>query len=289
MLRSMNSAVSGMQAFQTDLDVVGNNIANMNTPGFKASSTEFANILSQTIAGGNGGSSTGLGGTNPQQVGLGVNVAATPMDFSQGPTETTDTPTNVLINGNGLFVVQDASGNKYYTRAGDFSVDDNNNLVLPNGYKALGYEANADGSINTASGPTNVLNLNSLAKAAGVTLAQSPNAQIGSDGSISVTGNDNQSHVIGYLALGTVPNYDGLQQDGDNLFQQTSSSGTVSYSQPGLNNTGALQAGALEQSNVNLSAEFAEMIVAQNGFVANTHMIGTDNQVLQALVSMKNS
>ncbi|AEJ43272.1 flagellar hook-basal body complex protein [Alicyclobacillus acidocaldarius] len=159
MLRSMNSAISGMQAFQTDLDVVGNNIANVETVGFKQSDVQFADLLSQTMslgtagtAPGTGGSSatTGLGGTNPEQVGLGVQVAATQMDMSQGPDETTGVPTNVAIQGNGFFVVTDGT-NTYLTRAGNFSVDSAGNLVLPNGVVAEGYEATSGSSSSGSS------------------------------------------------------------------------------------------------------------------------------------------
>ncbi|EPZ46256.1 flagellar hook-basal body complex protein [Alicyclobacillus acidoterrestris] len=284
MLRSMNSAISGMQAFQTDLDVVGNNIANVNTVGFKSSSTNFANILSQTLAGGSSGTAT-QGGTNPQQVGLGVKVASTAMDFSQGATDTTDIPTNVLINGNGLFVVKDASGDTYYTRAGDFSVDNNDNLVLPNGMIAQGWSSTDATSGNPTAGELTNINLKTLDS----NVAANPNVQIGSDGSITVSNTDGTTSVVGYLAIANVPNQDGLEQQGDNLFSVTTASGPASYSLPGKSNAGTLQSGALEGSNVDLSSQFAEMIVAQNAYVANTHMIGTDNSILQALVNMKNS
>lgn len=282
MLRSMNSAISGMQAFQTDLDVVGNNIANVNTVGFKSSSTNFADILSQTTAGGSAGTAS-QGGTNPQQVGLGVKVASTALDFTQGATETTSNPTDVAINGSGMFVVQDANSNLHYTRAGDFSVDSNSNLVLPNGMIATGWSSAQTGS--TATAPTTLMNLKTLDS----NISSNPNVQIGSDGSITVTNTDGSTKVIGYLALASFPNLDGLEKQGDNLFGQTTASGSATYMQPGVANSGTLQSGALEQSNVDLAKQFSEMIVAQNGFVANTHMIGTDNSVLQALVNMQHA
>lgn len=284
MLRSMNSAISGMQAFQTDLDVVGNNIANVNTVGFKSSSANFADILSQTTAGGNAGTAS-QGGTNPQQVGLGVKVASTALDFTQGATETTSNPTDVAINGSGMFVVQDASGNLHYTRAGDFSIDNASNLVLPNGMIATGWSTATVPAASTTATPSSLINLKTLDPS----IASNPNVQIGSDGSITVTNTSGTTQVVGYLALASFPNLGGLEKQGDNLFGQTTASGSAAYMQPGVANSGALQSGALEQSNVDLAKQFSEMIVAQNGFVANTHMIGTDNQVLQALVGMKNS
>ncbi|WP_062307958.1 flagellar hook-basal body complex protein [Alicyclobacillus sendaiensis] len=301
MLRSMNSAISGMQAFQTDLDVVGNNIANVETVGFKQSDVQFADLLSQTMSmgtagtassSGSGGSSatTAMGGTNPEQVGLGVQVAATQMDMSQGPDETTGVPTNVAIQGNGFFVVTDGT-NTYLTRAGNFSVDSAGNLVLPNGVIAEGYSSKPTGASTTQ--PTTEINVYQLAniqQGSGDTVS---NVSIGSDGSITATitkKGTTTTEVIGYLALAQVPNPQGLVSVGDNLFSASSpAAGTPTYWTPGQGTYGTLASGELEGSNVDLSQQFAQMIVAQNAYVANTHMIGTDNAILQALVNMKNS
>ncbi|WP_311794606.1 flagellar hook-basal body complex protein [Alicyclobacillus acidiphilus] len=297
MLRSMNSAISGMQAFQTDLDVVGNNIANVNTIGFKSQSVNFSDIMSQTLAGGNAGSTT-VGGTNPEQVGLGVQVADTEMDTSQGPDETTGNATDVAIQGTGYFVIQNAAGTeKYLTRAGDFSVDSAGNLVLPDGNLAMGYYATTSG---TSSGNLEPINLQSFVNAATTGSYSTPatpynigNVTIGDDGSINVTygnGSTSTTKTVGYLALASVPNPAGLNKVGDNLFSyQSVAAGTPTVSTPGTGVMGTLASGELEQSNVDLSQQFAEMIVAQNAYVANTHMIGTDNTILQALVNMKNS
>lgn len=301
MLRSMNSAISGMQAFQTDLDVVGNNIANVETVGFKQSDVQFADLLSQTMSLGTAGTSpstggsgatTGIGGTNPEQVGLGVQVAATQMDMSQGPDETTGVPTNVAIQGNGFFVVTDGTST-YLTRAGNFSVDSAGNLVLPNGVIAEGYSSSSKPSSASTTQPTTEINVYQLA---GVTLGSGntvSNVSIGSDGSITATitnGTTTTTKVIGYLALAQVPNPQGLVSVGDNLFSASSpAAGQPTYWTPGQGTYGTLASGELEGSNVDLSQQFAEMIVAQNAYVANTHMIGTDNAILQALVNMKNS
>lgn len=343
MLRSMNSAISGMQAFQTDLDVVGNNIANVETVGFKQSDVQFADLLSQTMSLGTGetapstgGSSatTGTGGTNPEQVGLGVQVAATQMDMSQGPDETTGVPTNVAIQGNGFFVVTDGT-NTYLTRAGNFSVDSAGNLVLPNGVIAEGYETTSGSSGSGTSGsgstssstppsppsaastspPSKQVNVaqwaldwvqKNVSSAGSATLSQIQvsNVSIGSNGAITATftytpssGTSGSSstpttytEVLGYLALAQVPNPQGLVSVGDNLFSASSpAAGQPTYWTPGQGTYGTLASGELEGSNVDLSQQFAEMIVAQNAYVANTHMIGTDNAILQALVNMKNS
>jgi flagellar hook protein FlgE len=124
---SMNSAVSGLRAHQLMLDVTGNNIANVNTPGFKAGRTTFSDVLSQTLAGATAPSQN-VGGTDPQQVGLGVRTGAITNLFTQGGILTTNKPTDLAIQGDGFFVLSDGSAN-YYTRAGAFEVDSIGNLV----------------------------------------------------------------------------------------------------------------------------------------------------------------
>lgn len=146
---SMNSAVSGLRAHQQMLDVVGNNIANVNTPGYKAGRTTFSDILSQTVAGATAPSEA-LGGTDPQQVGLGVRTGAITNLFTQGGILTTNKPTDLAIQGDGFFVLSDGSAN-YYSRAGAFEVDSAGNLVdSVTGYRVQG----AGGDINISPSAT---------------------------------------------------------------------------------------------------------------------------------------
>ncbi|GGI94720.1 flagellar basal body protein [Alicyclobacillus cellulosilyticus] len=301
MLRSMYSAISGMQAFETKLDVIGNNIANVNTTGFKASRVDFSDMLSQTMAGASAPlapNQTGPGGTNPEQVGLGVKIAAIPIQFTQGAPETTGNPLDMAINGAGLFVVTPDNGTtKLYTRAGDFTLDANGNLVLPNGEIAMGTDSKNPANPLTLK-VVNILNFaktNSLSIPASLTNSNdqiaylSSTLQIGKDGSISVMDSTGQRQVIGYLALATFANPAGLEKVGDSLFQVSANSGSATYQTPGMNNAGTLMPGALEMSNVDLTREFTEMIVAQRGFDANSKIIGTDNAILNDIVNLKNS
>ncbi len=137
-MRSLYAAVSGLRVHQTKMDVIGNNIANVNTVGFKGSSVTFQEVFSQTVKGA-GSPTAGKGGTNPQQIGLGVGMGSISVNHSKGSTQRTDNPTDLMIDGNGFFVVSnDAnSQNKFYTRAGNFIVDRNGNLVTTEGYKVL--------------------------------------------------------------------------------------------------------------------------------------------------------
>ncbi|MGY1703659.1 flagellar hook protein FlgE [Geodermatophilus sp. SYSU D00697] len=147
MLRSMFSAISGLRAHQTKLDVTGNNIANVNTVGFKGSQTVFEDTLSQVLS--NGGAPTAeRGGTNPAQVGLGVKVAGITTNFGQGSTQNTGRSTDFLISGDGFFVTS-AGNEQTYTRAGSFSFDGSGKLVTPDGAVLQGWMARADGTVDT--------------------------------------------------------------------------------------------------------------------------------------------
>lgn len=136
MLRSMYSGVSGMKGFQTKLDVIGNNIANVNTTGFKSSRVMFKDILSQTSSGASAPDGTTTAGQNAKQVGLGVSVSSIDTLHLPGSAMTTNNPTDLRINGDGFFLVKmnDAQEVPYLTRAGDFHVDANRNLVTSDGF-----------------------------------------------------------------------------------------------------------------------------------------------------------
>ncbi|AOT68276.1 flagellar hook protein FlgE [Geosporobacter ferrireducens] len=143
MMRSMYSAVSGLRVHQTKMDVIGNNIANVNTVGFKASKVTFQEVFSQVIKGASSPQG-GMGGTNPQQIGLGASIASMNVRHTQGASQRTNYPLDVMIDGSGFFVVTDDVNlqNRYYTRAGAFTLDKQGNLLDPNGYKVLGYDEN---------------------------------------------------------------------------------------------------------------------------------------------------
>ena len=143
MLRSMFSAISGLRAHQTKMDVTGNNIANVNTVGFKGSQTVFQDTLSQVIRAG-GAPAADRGGTNPAQVGLGVKVAATTTNWTQGATQSTGRSTDFMIEGDGFFVTRSGT-EELYTRAGSFDFDGEGKLVTPNGGVLQGWMADAAG------------------------------------------------------------------------------------------------------------------------------------------------
>lgn len=145
MMRSMFSGVSGLRAHQLKMDTIGNNIANVNTVGFKSQRTTFQEVFNQTIRGA-GSPQQGKGGTNPQQVGLGISLSSIDTFHSRGAVQRTDNLTDLAINGDGFFLLSNSNDglSRSYTRAGNFSLDDDGNLVAANGYKVLGYMVDSD-------------------------------------------------------------------------------------------------------------------------------------------------
>ena len=283
MLRSLFSGISGLRVNQTMLDVTGNNIANANTTGFKSSSTVFQDTLSQMLTAGSAGNAQ-RGGTNPIQIGLGVQVAGTAGNFTQGSNQTTGRPTDMMINGDGFFTVQD--GNSLtYTRAGSFSWDPNGNLVAPDGKFVMGYAADpTTGVVDTAGGLQHV---NQFMNGIGTGTPELVSYEISADGTVRGVYDDNSQHNIGQIALADFVNPQGLNKVGDTQFSASNNSGAPSEGLAATGGRGNLTVGALEMSNVDLAAEFTNLIIAQRGFEASSKVITTSDTVLQDLVDMK--
>lgn len=267
MLRSLYSGVSGLRGFQTKLDVIGNNIANVNTVGFKAGRVMFQDILSQTVAGATEPEAE-TGGTNPRQIGLGTTVGSIDTLHTPGSPMTTNVPTDVAINGEGFFVVTDGNQN-YLTRAGNFYIDGNRNLVTSDGLSVLD---NGGGAINLGGGNLEI-----------------EQVAIGSDGTITVKFDDGSTSSVGPIGLARIENPAGLDKVGNSLYVLTPNADPdgINPVQPGTGGTGELAVGFLEMSNVDLTSEFTEMIVAQRAFQANSRIITTSDEVLQELVNLK--
>lgn len=173
MLRSLFSGVSGLDANQEYIDTIGNDIANVNTTGYKSNEVQFEDLLGQTIAGASA-PSTGQGGVDPTQVGLGVKVAGIEANFTQGTSEQTGNPLDLSIQGDGFFIAQ-GGGTTYYTRAGSLATDGNGNLVTPDGYRIQGWAASSTGVINT-SAPLTAL---SIPSSQGVAATATQNITLG--------------------------------------------------------------------------------------------------------------
>lgn len=279
MLRSLFAGISGLRTNQTMLDVTGNNIANANTTGFKSSTTVFADTLSQQLTAASGGNAE-RGGTNPVQIGLGVQLAATTTNFNQGSAQTTGRPTDLMLQGDGFFVLRDG-GENIYTRAGAFTFDQTGTLVAPSGMRVQGYAL--DGAGMPAGGLIDV-NLDVVTPPPGVELTS---YSIAADGKVRGVYSDGIQRDICQLAVADFNNPAGLDKIGDTAFRESANSGGAELGVAGEGQRGQVMAGALEMSNVDLSAEFTNLILAQRGFQASSRVITTSDQVLEELVNIK--
>jgi len=273
MLRSLYSGVSGMRGFQTKLDVIGNNIANVNTAGFKAGRVMFKDILSQSMSGVTAPVEGEQGGVNAKQVGLGVTIAAIDTIHTAGSAQTTNVPTDLRLDGDGFFVVSPtgAPENAFLTRAGNFNVD------------ATGFLVNSDGLF--------------VLSADGEPIQIDPETvtafSIGQDGSIlPVNADGTTGDAIAQVGVAKVINPGGLEKIGGNLYRMTPNANPEGALDLGAaadeeRGTGSIIAGQLEMSNVDLTNEFTDMIVAQRGFQANSRIITTSDSILEEVVNLK--
>lgn len=271
MLRSMYSGISGLKNFQYKLDVVANNIANVNTFGFKKGRMTFKDAISQTMATASAGVTGDRGGTNPMQVGLGSEIASIDTIHTEGSLQTTGRLLDLAISGgDGYFVVSDGE-RIFYTRAGNFYLDNQGFLVNADGLRVQAYDPVG----NALAGD---IQITDYANVAGISISQ--------NGEIIVQNNDNTLRPTIHIALARFNNAEGLHKEGGNLFSQSQNTGDPIYGTGG-GAFGTINSGKLEMSNVDLSEEFTEMIVSQRGFQANARIITTSDEILQELVNLK--
>ena len=273
MLRSLNTAVSGLQQFQDDIDVIGNNIANVNTTGFKDARVDFEDTFSQAL---------GVGSPS-NQVGTGVTTGAIQNNFNQGTINNTGSGSDLAISGQGFFVVQNAADkSQYVTRAGDFHLDASGYLVTNDSLRVQGY---------SDAGLTTIGDLQIDATGAPATAAAGATVKswsIDQSGKIMVTLSDNTQFVRGQVLLQNYSNPGALIKEGANLYAPSSSAGSLSQpTPPQTKGLGEIQSGALEMSNVDLTAEMANLITAQRAFQANARVITTSDEILQEVAGLK--
>jgi len=257
MIRSLWIAKTGLDAQQTQLDVISNNLANVGTAGFKRARAVFEDLLYQTVRQPGAQSSQQTQLPTGLTLGTGVRSVATEKIFTQGNLQQTGNNLDVAINGSGFFQIQLPDGTTGYTRDGSFHLDAQGQLVTSSGYAlqpALTIPANA------------------------LTIT------VGRDGTVTVTqpGQANPTQV-GALQLANFINASGLQAQGENLYVETASSGTPTTNTPGTNGLGTLSQGYIETSNVNVVEELVNMIQAQRAYEINSKAVQTSDQMLQRL------
>lgn len=279
MMRSLYSGITGLRSHQTRMDVIGNNIANVNTVAYKSSRVVFQDIYSQTVKA-SSAPTTNNGGTNPQQIGLGTAVSAIDVLHTTNGSQYTGNTLDLSIEGDGYFVLEDVGGT-CYTRAGNFYINQNDDLVTANGSFVQGYLVDTDGNIvPDGAGDAQVINVHI-----------DPNYyNVSIDDNGTVVGLDSATDaktVLGQLILGTFSNENALVKVGSNMYQATVNSGNAVINMPGEGTAGTLNPGSLEMSNVDLASEFTDMIVTQRGFQANSRIITTTDTMLEELVNLK--
>ena len=261
-MRSLSIAATGMLAQQLNVEVISNNIANINTTGYKRQRAEFQDLLYQDLLRA-GTNSSGAGTVVPSgiQIGLGVKPAAVYRITEQGALAITDNNLDLAINGKGLFAIELPSGETGYTRSGAFGRSPAGDLVTANGYVVK----------PGVTIPSNAIDIT-----------------INAEGAVFVKIDGQTAPLsVGQLQLANFPNEAGLQAIGDSLFLETTASGLATIGTPGAPGFGNIQQGALETSNVNVVAEITNLITAQRAYEMNSRVIQASDEMLSSVVQLR--
>jgi flagellar basal-body rod protein FlgG len=261
-MRSLDIAGTGMQAQNTNVEVISNNIANLSTTGFKRRRAEFQDLMYQNLRRvGSNSSDTGSLVPSGAQVGLGVKTAAVYAINEQGTLSQTSNTMDLAIQGNGYFQVTLPSGQTGYTRDGTFGLG-------------------ADGTIVTADGYTVQPGMQIPAAATGVTINTSGQVQVTLSGQTAPT-------TVGQLQIAVFPNQAGLEAQGDNMLLQTSASGAPVAGNPGAAGFGTVMQGFVESSNVNIVTEITNLITAQRAYEMNSKVITAADEMMSTLTNLR--
>jgi flagellar basal-body rod protein FlgG len=261
MMRSLYIAATGMEAQKLNIDVISNNLANVNTTGFKKSRADFQDLMYQTLRAPGATSAESLQVPSGIQIGLGVKPVAVQKIFQQGDFVHTGNTLDLVIEGDGFFQITMPDGTLAYSRAGAFKLNSDGAIVNSDGYLL-------EPSISI---PSNTLTIT-----------------VGSDGQISVTQAGSTTPTqIGQIQLAKFINPGGLNSIGKNLFQPTASSGDATTGTPGLEGIGTITQGFTEMSNVNIVEEMVNMIVSQRAYEINSKAVQASDEMLQVVNNLK--
>jgi len=258
-MRALFTAATGMKAQQLKVDNIANNLANVNTNGFKKSQAEFEDLYYQKVRTGTGQTQQGTGAADQVEIGHGTRASQVRRIFTQGSFQSTGNATDMAIQGDGFFAVNDADGNQLYTRTGNFTTDASGNLVLPNGF------ALADGIVIPAEGG---------------------DLAIGDDGIVKLTSGETTTE-LGQIQLHTFTNPSGLEAVGAGMYRASEASGTVQTGIAGSEGYGSIGSGMLEMSNVEVAEELIAMIQAQRAYELTSKVIEASDEMLQTTNQLK--
>jgi flagellar basal-body rod protein FlgG len=259
MFRAFSTSATGMDAQQKMVNVAANNIANINTTGFKRSQLDFQDLVYTKIREAGTEVASGIRSPAGMEIGSGVRAAATVKVFSPGELENTGNKLDIAIRGDGFLQVTVPDGSTKYTRDGSLQVNADSQLVTLTGYTI-------EPAVSIPSDAVSV--------------------DIEKDGGINVTTAAGTQSVVGTLQLVRFPNPSGLSSEGDNLYAQTEASGTPLTGTPGENGFGSIQAGFLEKSNVQMITELVNLITAQRAYEVNSRAIRAADEMLRQAIQM---
>ena len=261
MIRALWTAASGMQAQQKSIDVVANNLANVNTTGFKRSRADFQDLIYQNLKSSGAPSTNATQVPNGIQIGLGTRLASVSKIFAPGDFTQTGNELDIAIEGDGFFKIQQPDGSTGYSRAGAFKKDSQGRVVTPDGNSLLPEIVI----------PPNATKLN-----------------IGSDGTVSVIqAGQSAPTSVGSIELVAFSNPSGLSSLGKNIYQETDASGSPTPGTPGQNGIGTIAQGLLEMSNVNVAEEMVNMIVGQRAYEINSKAVQAADEMLQTANNLR--
>ncbi len=259
MLRAFSTAATGMTAQQTMVDVIANNLANVNTIGFKRSQTDFQDLLYIKLRESGAEVASGINTPGGLEIGSGVRVASTVKVFSPGEFQNTGRKLDIAIRGDGFLQVTLPNGDIKYTRDGALQLNANGQLVTTTGYFI-------EPAITISTDAVSV--------------------DVGKDGSVNVTDATGTSSVVGTIQLVRFPNPSGLSNEGDNLLAETGASGTATTGTAGESGFGTIQSGFLEKSNVQMVTELVNLITAQRAYEINSRAIMVGDEMLKTANNM---
>ncbi|HOM05542.1 MAG TPA: flagellar basal-body rod protein FlgG [Candidatus Kapabacteria bacterium] len=259
--KTLRTASTGLSSQQRYVEIIANNIANVNTTGFKKVRPEFQDLLYETLRPAGNVARSGVEPLNEVQIGSGTELVATTKIFRQGDIASTNNPLDMAINGDGFFVIRKPDGNLVYTRDGSFQLDRNGQIVTSQGYSL-------DPGFTI---PSDAIEI-----------------QITRDGVVSIlTENSTDATVLGQIELARFINPTGLKSIGDNFYQETPASGQPFFEIPGTNNTGEIIQHHLESANVDIVEEMVNMITAQRAYELNSKSVKTADDILSTAVNLK--
>jgi len=263
-VQTLYTAATGMQALETKLDVIANNMANINTTGFKKDRANFEDLFYRQYRAPGAEDADGNRTATGLEVGLGVRVGSSQTNHEQGAFETTGNPLDFAVEGDGFFRVIDPNGDFFYTRAGNFGINANQQLVL--------------GSAHTG-----------WVEASGITIPpEAIDIVVSADGQVQIRTQDAATlQNVGQLQLAKFINPDGLLKLGDNLYKQTDASSSPQLGNPGQQGFGAVRQGFLEASNVEPVHELIDLITTQRAFELNSQVVQAGDQLMQTVANLR--